>query len=261
MAIIDRETYEAAQERRKRNMELSRRNQKYPYLLSGFFRCNECGNAMTGSSYTTQEKRVHVYRCGKQWARPEQEPCPHRNATISSHIAESKVWSWIVNLWSDEDGINEGILGYQQRSEAELEPKKRRLLQLKSLAETQEKRAARLISQMSDDDDPAISVMIKEQAKKELEVKKDILSEIQQLEQELTGVEITPEMIEQMRRTIEMVRDGIKDPSYEVKRTIFNWLNVNVLWRVDETGRWLDMNCELHPEKASIMLCRSQVGL
>ncbi len=43
LKIIEPDTFYKAKERFSRNKELSRRNSKNIYLLSGFFRCGECG--------------------------------------------------------------------------------------------------------------------------------------------------------------------------------------------------------------------------
>ena len=48
LAIIDLETYEAAQKQRLNNLKLSRRNRKYNYLLSRYLFCI-CGARMTAS--------------------------------------------------------------------------------------------------------------------------------------------------------------------------------------------------------------------
>ncbi|MGE5379086.1 MAG: recombinase family protein, partial [Bacteroidota bacterium] len=52
--LIDRETWETAQEIRKHNKQFSRRNKKHDYLLSGFIRC-ACGRAMSGEFFSSHQ--------------------------------------------------------------------------------------------------------------------------------------------------------------------------------------------------------------
>jgi Recombinase/Recombinase zinc beta ribbon domain len=60
-AIIDRETFHAAQRQLERNRTLAKRYRKYKYLLSGGrFRCGRCGRTMTGRAPPNGSRR---YSC------------------------------------------------------------------------------------------------------------------------------------------------------------------------------------------------------
>jgi site-specific DNA recombinase len=49
LAVIDKQTFEAVQSRKERNKQLQLRNGKRRYLMSGHFRCGNCGQVMVGS--------------------------------------------------------------------------------------------------------------------------------------------------------------------------------------------------------------------
>ncbi len=253
LAIIDRTTFELAQQRRETNIQLSRRNQKHEYLLSGFFRCGGCNRVM-GGNHLDRSDDYMFYRCTNHDRLLDTEPCPIENKTIAADIVESAVWNWLVGLWSDEDAFNEGIEGIRNRNQSELEPKRNQIDKLRNLAAKQQDKATRLISQLSDADDPLIVSMIKDEAKKALEIKAEFENDARILENELANLDISPEMLEEVRNAVAMVRTGMLNPSFETKRAIFDRLNLKVVYRIDNSGRWLDVSCGLKPEGDAIPL-------
>lgn len=71
-AIVDRELFKMANERREQKKKMGGRAQNSTYLLSGLLRCGKCGAALVGASrshkYITKNGDVHkyhyyVYRC------------------------------------------------------------------------------------------------------------------------------------------------------------------------------------------------------
>ena len=60
-ALIDRKTWETAQELRERNKQFSRRNAKHDYLLSGLIRC-ACGHAMSGEYFSHHQYYTCTWR-------------------------------------------------------------------------------------------------------------------------------------------------------------------------------------------------------
>jgi site-specific DNA recombinase len=87
-AIIDAETFQAAQERLARNKIQAKRNRKREYLLiGGRLRCGQCGCAMYGA---TNPHGYSDYRC----TRPtfHDVTAPHTKCTTQGNALETTVW-------------------------------------------------------------------------------------------------------------------------------------------------------------------------
>ncbi len=68
LAMVDRETFEAAQKRAEKNKQHAKRNRKYDYLMVGYLRCGACGNTIVGHARTYDSgNKALYYRCGGQW--------------------------------------------------------------------------------------------------------------------------------------------------------------------------------------------------
>ncbi len=104
LAIIDRETYDAAQKRRARNKELSERNRKYPYLFTGYAKCT-CGGRLCGNSLGAGKgkPRVHYYVCNRYRVYPHLANCKER--LIRVEVFEGLVWEWLVSLLTNETNL------------------------------------------------------------------------------------------------------------------------------------------------------------
>lgn len=63
-AIIDQDTWDAAQKRREESVKLNRsRKGGYNYILTGKMVCARCGSSVSG--YTMQSGKYHYYKCRK----------------------------------------------------------------------------------------------------------------------------------------------------------------------------------------------------
>jgi len=104
-SLISLELFEAVQRKLKKNAELSRRNTKSEYLLSGLLYCSQCGGRMGG--HTIHD--IPYYRCYRK-GNPDRVPlsadgipqscsCPE----IKAEAIEPVVWDTICQLIKDPD--------------------------------------------------------------------------------------------------------------------------------------------------------------
>ncbi len=110
LAIIDKGIFDAAQKRLKRNSELSKRNQRREYLLSGYIRC-VCGTMFTG--HVQNKKRQ--YNCGTK-VHHYITGCGQKKS-ITAEPIEAKVWDWLSGLLTDERQLR---LGLQRKAEQDI---------------------------------------------------------------------------------------------------------------------------------------------
>jgi site-specific DNA recombinase len=90
--IIDRKTFEKAQERFRESKRLSN-SAKNLYLFSGKITCGECGATYTGY---TSSKKTKNYRCGKN--NPTKNSTKCSASQISEQILENAIWSQVKDL-------------------------------------------------------------------------------------------------------------------------------------------------------------------
>ena len=110
-AIIDRDLFDLAQNKLKKNFELSKRNQKYSYLLTGKIWC-ACGYRRNGHVHEGG-KRVY-YRCTQQQhTYPLPSTCHEKE--INGKVAEKLVWEKLVSLMSSPRLLLEQIKRFVER--------------------------------------------------------------------------------------------------------------------------------------------------
>jgi site-specific DNA recombinase len=262
LAIIDRDLFEAAQARAQRNLELSRRSQAHPYLLSGFFRCRECDGAMAGTMVNSRHKgkvyKYPHYRCGTHWHHPDREPCPNENKHVPAHLAEAAVWDWLSGLLQDEKKLDKGLRAMEKQAESEIEPKRQRLEQVKRKMGEAEQKVKRLVSRIGDETDDLIAESLKNELKMHAKQAEGYRAESLTLERELSQKRISVEMKERIRRQAAEIRQKLTNPTFEQKRALFDVLNLHVIFRIDDKGRrWLDCRCGISPEGHPVVLSHS----
>jgi len=104
-SLIPIELFEAVQRKLKTNAELSKRNTKRQYLLSGLLYCSQCGGRMGGHTI----HGIPYYRCYRKGnhdrvplgadGSPQPCSCPE----IKTEAIEPEVWNAICQLVNDPD--------------------------------------------------------------------------------------------------------------------------------------------------------------
>jgi len=106
-SLIPVELFEAVQRKLKTNADLSRRNTKREYLLSGLLYCSQCGGRMGGHAI----HNVPYYRCYRKDnpdripLAPDGGPQPCSCPEIKADAIEPVVWDTICQLIKDPDFI------------------------------------------------------------------------------------------------------------------------------------------------------------
>lgn len=99
--IINAELFQHAQEALKRNFELSNRNRKNEYLLSGKIWCT-CGYRRAGEG--PQHGKHLYYRCTQRVNTfPLPSTCPEEGKGVNARIADKLVWNKLTELMSSSD--------------------------------------------------------------------------------------------------------------------------------------------------------------
>jgi transcriptional regulator with XRE-family HTH domain len=129
-AIVSKEVWQAAQEVRRSNRIISKRNTREPYLLRGLIKCGLCGLTFSGMRGRPPQ-RDHYYHCnGRQFARALYgnlgKKCPAKG--LNGDYVERLVWAdieaFLRNPGETLDKLRERISmqdGDRQRREQELD--------------------------------------------------------------------------------------------------------------------------------------------
>ncbi|MCG3208362.1 MAG: hypothetical protein FOGNACKC_01966 [Anaerolineae bacterium] len=114
-AIIPRDMWQLAQERRK--IKLHSTSRKYEYLLLGRVICGHCGMKMTGEN--KQAGKYRYYFCpaakGTSFRRCES----HTRYRVDK--VDAVVWEWLTRIFTDETGqeLRDGLAGYRAKKTGE----------------------------------------------------------------------------------------------------------------------------------------------
>ena len=105
--LIERQTFDIAQELLKKNIRRSRRNNKVnDYLLRGLVVCGECGSMCSGN---VSNKKAY-YSCGAK-RNKNITTKPHDNVRISTRqqTFDAQVWQGLTELLQDPENLQEQI--------------------------------------------------------------------------------------------------------------------------------------------------------
>ena len=254
LAIINRKIFDMAQKRLKKNRELAASNRKKEYLLSGFFRCGACGGAMTGTICGTQKYSYRNYRCGAHWHKPDRPNCPNEDKTLSAKLAEAKSWDWLSGLLKDESKLDKALREMEERKGAAIEPKLQRLEAINELVNKLERNIKRLARDSWEEESDYVAQTLINEMKLAGKQREDLLSERERIESEISNQTISPDTRARILESAAKIRRRMVKPTYNQRRELLDLLDFQAIFRVDETGRWLDVSCGLKPEGDAIKL-------
>jgi len=245
LAIIDKGIFDAAQKRFKRNSELSKRNQKNEFLLSGYMRCT-CEMMLCGSSGNSKR----YYRCNSQMHYYPNLLSKCQEKSTRADTIESKVWDWLSELLTDEKQLR---LGLRRKAEQDITAnthKRERLETVREMIPDIESSIKGLVMDLAalGNVSDIARASIREQIKGKQKLLDSLTVERERLEAELERLELTPELEARILAEAAIIREKIGQANFETKRFFLDKLGFVAKLRHDESGRWLDCSCTLTVE-------------
>lgn len=217
-AIIDRETWDAAQARCKYNKLMAKRNAKREYLLRGLIKCG-CGRSMAGK---TPHKHIRGYYCNAtNYVKPD---CDARS--VSGDILEAQIWADVKRLFNEID--LEDALRVAQATELDAQEPMRAELEAVEVNIHHAERDA--------DEIAAALPGAKGRVKESLELRMDevnarydaLMTRRAELHAELGERHLTDKAVEDVLSYAEMVRDGIEYATEADKRRLLEVLGMRI---------------------------------
>lgn len=254
MAIIDRETFEAAQIRLKHNKDFSKRNRKHDYLLVGHIRCAFCGFAMYG--FRKREGARPYYRCASY--NNKQATCEYKHRSIPMGSADARVWEWLYNIISDDVVLSEGIRAMVEMREQEIQPRRERLEYIERLLVSSDEKIRRLIDELADFTGETVKAAIKEKVT-QIETEKELLSEERnRLIGELDQSVISEDLERRMMTTAARLRRHITNPTIAEMRELLSFLDVKVVYYdMGNNTKKLKVSCFIPDSEEDIVFSSS----
>lgn len=238
-AIIDRETWQAAQIKATTNSERSKRNSKYNYLLSHRLTCGYCGCKCGGK----KNKINFYYGCYGKGNREMLSNCtlPYFRADKVDAIT----WQWIKSLLTNPENLEQGLQDYQSQKTIENKPLTDRLAIIENLLADNKAQLTRLLDLYLGGDFP-----------------KELLTERKQrLETTIIGLErehlalttqveataLTQEQIQSIKEFAFQVTNGLElvDSNFETRQKIVDLLDVHATLAFEKEQRVIYLQCKI----------------
>jgi len=222
-AIIDRELWTAAQERRGRNKRMARRNGKRNYLLRGLIKCG-CGCSMCGEFFSNHRYYTCSWRQNHH-AGIEERTCFARS--VRADAIEPDIWEGLVSIFADTARLEELLRIAQQEELEAFNPKREELAAVEAMIIDAEREAGEIGQALK----KASGIVGKalEQDMQNVNQRYDALCKRQRkLTAELSATTLTEAAIQDAIRFAEDVRVGIENADYETKRYNLETLKIQV---------------------------------
>jgi site-specific DNA recombinase len=240
-AIIDRETWQAAQARFEENKRaLIGRPMEHTYLLSHRLRCAKCGYGFRGQII---RGKFLYYICNGTRQIKSRCNMPH----IRGEQLEDQIWQWIKSVMQDPVHLAAGLRASQQEAERENAAVRERVSIIESqIAETQ--------SQLN----RLLDLFVSGEFSKEMLLERktrleDTLIELERTKAELnthllTAV-LSDDQIAELEAFCAEVRTGLDNATFEDKRRYFDLLDVRGKLTIENNEKVAYLSCKLGKQR------------
>jgi site-specific DNA recombinase len=240
-AIIDRETWEAAQVKLRRNKDLASRNTKYQYLLSRRLTCGRCGYKMHGKTQKTNGKKYQYYLCPGSYDRRSLHRCDLPSFSVSK--LDTAVWEWLQGFLLNPENLRDGLQAQQAAKEEANRPLRERLGLIETQLAEHRQQMDRLIDLYLAGGFPK-DMLVERKARLE-RIITSLESEQVSLQAQLEEVSFTNEDIDTIEEFAAKVRIGLDNADYETRRRLIDLLDVQLTLNIEDGQRVAYIRCIL----------------
>jgi len=227
--MVDVGLFESAQTVLRRNKELSCRNRKRDYLLSGYVFCQHCGSRFQGYVKKWAKPKpyeIRYYRCGKSQSIASPERCHNRQ--LPADRIENEVWARIETLLSTPElvlGELERMTGEQKENSTQIGTWQNQLATIGNRLKNMERQKDRIWKafEITGDEEKFRHDIARYNKDKEALEKQD--AEISQNIDIFNKHQID---IQSIKHACELVQSGLKNLEYQDKRLALAMLNIRV---------------------------------
>lgn len=244
-AIVDYETWNAAQKQRERNRHSTPANAQRRYLLSGMLRCS-CGAAMTGVYHAQNDLRY--YQCSRQAQqhRGLEAVCPQK--WVRADAVEALVWNDLDALMANAKDFERALIEARDHQLAQQKPKRDDLDSVERAIARCEADMRDYIQQRRGATTPLHQTTLDDLIAQCEKQYAELTAERVKLEGELSKAVLTDEDIGDLMQLREDIVEGIQEPDFETMRGVLQDLEC----AVKVTGKKLNIQYAIGTGSATI---------
>ena len=253
-AIIDRETWKAAQEQRQRNQQDSARNTKYEYLLRGRATCGCCDYKMSSTARQRKHYKTYLYyRCQTaSHSRPENRKRCANKTYFSAKRIDAAVWEWIKSWLCDPDALAAELERHKAERDSDNAPTRRRLAVVDELIAENEGQLERLLDLYLSGDFPRAMLL---ERKTRLETTIGLLQREQQgLAARLAAVSLSDRQMDTIVEFAEAMAGKLRvaDRAFDARRHIVELLDAQARLEPGDEQMVIRVSCVLGDDVLSV---------
>lgn len=224
-ALIDRDMWQAAQDRKAHNRAMSARNGKREYLLRGMLFCG-CGRRMVG--YNSRNGKHYRYKCGAvHLAGIETRVCHEPVYDVIGRKVEAWVWGEILNMMTEPVEFEKALREAQQTELNALEPQRARLAVVLDLIKQCENEAAEVAAALSRARG-IVGAQLQANADQINKRYDELIEERDHLQAAVNARALSDEDITAALQFREDTIEGLQNPTFDNKRRMLEILQVQV---------------------------------
>lgn len=241
LAIVDLDTWTAAQARRKQSKgRYTRKSRKYEWLLSGHITCT-CGGGMSGNAM--RQGRYLYYGCNQTTNKRHARTC--HEPLLRAPETERDVWAWIHDLLTDEQQLEAGLAQMSELRESQLAPKRERLAKIEQLLAENEEEIARLARNLRTNSNTSVLRALETELSIAGREADALQVERESLRAQLQQGRLSEADKEAISGFAAEIRRKMSDPTFEQRRQVLDILDCRVELQHREDIRVLKVTCGL----------------
>ena len=241
--LVDIETWELAQKRRKLNWEMAKRNTKNQYLMRQRLTCGLCGTRVAGHPNIWRSKNASglnlYYRCPAKEGAVVGVTCNLPQFRVEE--VDRAVWEWIENLLLNPRNLALGLREQQAERQRAARPLWERLAIMDDQIAEHQQQLGKLLDLYLGDEFP--KEMLTERKMRLEQTLTSLIRERENFEKQLSANEITDEQIATIEEFASCVADGLQDLAFEDKRRVINLLNVQGMLTIEAGQKVVYVRC------------------
>lgn len=244
-AVIDRQTWEVAQQQRKTNSTNAFRNQKYNYLVGKRVTCGKCHKGM-GVSGTRPDGRFGYYHCvaaRSSWVTNSCDVHTH----FRTDIIDGIVWEWVKMLFLDPEGIERSYARYQARLDDETAPLRQQLQLTTDLLGQEQAKLDKLLDLYLSGDMPK-ELLLERKTRLETAVS-SLRTQWDTLTRQVEAKQVSQTDLETLQEFLASIGGGVVDVdagnNFAAKRRIIEALDVQAVLAVKDGIQVVTVSCKI----------------
>ncbi|HEY5729507.1 MAG TPA: recombinase family protein [Anaerolineales bacterium] len=254
-AIVEKELWDAAQERRAVNKANSKRNLKYSYLMNRRLVCGGCGAKIAASGSDDGYKNRLYYRCNVARGYAEYERKCTNARYFKAEDVDYTIWEWLKSFIRNPDAIEEGIAEYQEHREQEQAPIRERLAVVDELLADHRSQLQKLLDLYLDGNFPK-EILI-ERRQRLQEIIDSLANERINLTGMLESSAYTPEQLQVIKEHTREIAAGLDEAEedFDARKHVVEMLNVYATLAVEDEEKVAYVTCvfKMEPERLLIV--------